>query len=106
MINYQQSLAQIFGTNTDFFNGENKMVIDRLAGVINKLIVEDFAELVQILYRMDVSEMKLKQQLISSPKEDAGILIAKMIIERQKQKEISIRKYGNSFRNTDAEEKW
>ena len=49
---------------------------------INELIKNDFSRLVQILYRIDVSEAKLKDILNSNPNEDAGKLIAQVIIER------------------------
>nr|HVZ25358.1 hypothetical protein [Sediminibacterium sp.] len=37
---------------------------------------------VQVLYRLDVPEWKLKQVLQDQPGEDAGKLIAELIIER------------------------
>ena len=49
---------------------------------INELIKNDFSRLVQILYRIDVSEAKLKNILNANPNEDAGKLIAQVIIER------------------------
>jgi hypothetical protein len=49
---------------------------------INELIKNDFSKLVQILYRIDVSEAKLKNILNSHPNEDAGKLIAQVILDR------------------------
>ena len=49
---------------------------------INELIKNDFSRLVQILYRIDVSEAKLKNILNTNPTEDAGKLIAQVIVER------------------------
>jgi hypothetical protein len=49
---------------------------------INELIKNDFSRLVQILYRIDVSEEKLKYILQLNPNEDAAKLIAAVIIER------------------------
>lgn len=60
---------------------------EELAIEINHLIVNDFAALVQILYRLDVSEEKMKTVLSAHPQEDAGKLIAALIIERLKQRE-------------------
>lgn len=49
---------------------------------INDCINHDFNKLVQLLYRIDVSENKLKTILQSNPTEDAAKLIAAVIIER------------------------
>ena len=53
-----------------------------LETMINDLIKEDFSKLVQLLYRIDVSEVKLKNVLKEHPNEDAGKLMAKIVIER------------------------
>jgi hypothetical protein len=53
-----------------------------LETLINDLIKEDFSKLVQLLYRIDVSEAKLKNVLKEHPNEDAGKLMAKIVIER------------------------
>ena len=47
------------------------------------MILTNFESLVQLLYRIDVSEMKLKSILKEQPNEDAGKIIALLIIERQ-----------------------
>jgi len=57
-----------------------------LAAYINELILTNFERLVQLLYRIDVSEEKLKKLLRQNPESDAGVIIASLIIERQKQK--------------------
>ena len=54
---------------------------------VNDLLVNDFPALVQLLYRIDVSEKKLKQLLHDNPNQDAATLIADLIIERQFQKQ-------------------
>jgi hypothetical protein len=43
-----------------------------LADRINYLVMNDFNHLVQILYRIDVSEKKLKDLLIQNPGTNAG----------------------------------
>lgn len=55
---------------------------DNLIAYINDCINHDFNKLVQLLYRIDVSENKLKTILQSNPTEDAAKLIAAVIIER------------------------
>jgi hypothetical protein len=53
-----------------------------LIAFINDCIQNDFNKLVQLLYRIDVSEEKLKYILQLNPNEDAGKLIAAVIVER------------------------
>jgi hypothetical protein len=59
-----------------------KLSSSELETLINDLIKEDFSKLVQLLYRIDVSEAKLKNILKEHPNEDAGKLIAQIVIER------------------------
>ena len=60
---------------------------EQLGVFINDLIEKDFSRLVQILYRLDVSEDKLKSVLLEHPTGDAGDMIANLIIERIAQRE-------------------
>lgn len=53
-----------------------------LAAKINELVGKDFPALINILYRIDVSEQKVKQTLKDHPDADAGSLIAGLIIQR------------------------
>jgi hypothetical protein len=76
-----------------------------LAERINELIENDFMTLVNILYRIDVSQATLKETLNSQPRKDAGQLIADLIIERQAQK-IESRNQFNSDLDINEEEKW
>jgi len=78
---------------------------EKLAAYINQLINHDFEKLVHILYRLDVSEQKLKSTLASSSS-DAGLLIAQMIIDRQLQKIKTRERYRQLDSNIDDEEKW
>ena len=59
-----------------------KLSTSDLASMINELIKNDFSKLVQLLYRIDVSEAKLKNILQAHPNEDAGKLIAQVVLER------------------------
>lgn len=59
---------------------------ERLADYINELIQSDFNKLVSLLYRVDVSESRLKYLLQHSGGEETGKIIAELIIERQIQK--------------------
>ncbi|MFY8166367.1 MAG: hypothetical protein ACOVJ8_07230 [Sediminibacterium sp.] len=59
-----------------------KLSTAELEEFINDCIKTDFSRLVQLLYRIDVSEQKLKTILQANPNEDAGKLIAAVIVER------------------------
>lgn len=73
-----------------------------LAEKINDMINRDFSTLVQLLYRIDVNEAKLRQLLQDNMTTDAGRTIARLILERQWQKILTRREY--SRRDTPNEE--
>ena len=58
----------------------------KLAMMIEQLLEKDFARLINILYRLDVDEEKLKFQLGNEGAPDAARIIARLIIERQLEK--------------------
>lgn len=60
---------------------------EQLAEFIHQLIDKDFSRLVQLLYRLDVSEAKLRSVLLEHPTGDAGEMIAQLILERIDQRE-------------------
>lgn len=60
-----------------------------LIKAINDLILHDFDQLIYLLYRLDIPEVKLKTVLVEHPQEDAAKMIAALIIERQLQKQKS-----------------
>ena len=84
---------------------EKDELLEFLANYINNLIKNDFEKLVSYLYRIDVSEPKLKSLLQQNPQEDAGNIIAALIIERQEQK-IKTRGQFSQRDNDIEEEKW
>ncbi len=77
----------------------------RLRIRIEELLQKDFARLVNILYRLDVDEEKLKTQLNNRPATDAAELISELIIERQLEK-LQTRWQQNAEENIPDEEKW
>lgn len=83
-----------------------KLSFDELVAYINQLIANDFAKLVYLLYAVDVSEKKLKQILAEHPNEDAGKLIAVMILERQEQKRKSREQFKQKEEDIPEEDKW
>lgn len=76
----------------------------KLEDGINNLILHNFEKLVQLLYRIDVYEDKLKGMLADNANEDAAKIIAALIIERQLQKI----KSRAAFKKDDdvSEERW
>jgi hypothetical protein len=77
-----------------------------LAEKINELITNDFQKLVLILYRMDVSEIKLKQLLNENAGANAAVIIADLMIERQAEKIKSRQQFSKRNENISDEERW
>ena len=63
-----------------------ELLKEKLSDHINHLIQTDFEKLVSVLYKIDVSEIKLKSLLKENTGINAGRIIAELIIERQVQK--------------------
>ena len=76
-----------------------------LANYLNQLITSDFSRLISLLYRLDISENKLKELLAHQEQASAGDIIAAMIIERQLQKIESKRRFRSNDKIDEAE-KW
>lgn len=79
---------------------------EKLSFYINYLIEKDFHKLVSILYRIDVSETKLKTLLNDNPGEDARKIIAELIIERQLQKIKTRQQFNQGNSTISDEEAW
>ena len=71
---------------------------------IDWLVQHDFNRLLSILYRVDVSEKLLKEKLREHPGE-ASLIIARLLIERQLQKNVSKGKPGATG-NIPEDERW
>ncbi|HXB91772.1 MAG TPA: hypothetical protein VNU72_05765 [Puia sp.] len=92
---------------------------DLLAEKVNLLIRDDFERLVQLLYRVDVSENKLRALLAEGDqapegraaptgrweRAESGRVIARLIMERQWQKIETRRKYSRGPQDA-GEEEW
>jgi hypothetical protein len=97
----QETLRPFF----DLPDGNQESFERILAEKINDLVSNDFPSLVNILYRIDVSELKVKQVLKDHPDADAGALIASLIIERM----LAKAKNRDNFRPNSPipdDEKW
>ncbi len=77
-----------------------------LAAFVNSLINTNFEKLVSLLYRIDISEIKLKELLKNNEDKNAGDIIAALIIERQQQKIKSRHLFSRDGNNISEDEKW
>jgi hypothetical protein len=79
---------------------------EQLKHAVNDLINNDFDSLLQLLYRVDVSEQKLRKVLADFPAADAAGIITNLLLERQLQKIKS--RNENTQRDDDIpdDEKW
>ncbi len=84
---------------------EKNSLFKTLSAYINEMLLYRFNELIQLLYRIDIDEQKLKKLLQQNSNQDAGDIIAGMIIERQVQKIRSREQFKKKAR-PDAEEEW
>jgi hypothetical protein len=78
---------------------------DKLVRFISDLVNHDFPRLVQLLYRVDINEQKLKQVLKENSDTDAAELITDLVISRQKQKKLS-REENRDNKDISDEERW
>ena len=78
----------------------------KLVVLINELINKDFHALVQLLYRIDVYEKKIRLCLNRNSNEDAASIIADLIIDRQLEKMESRKKFSKNQNRESEEEKW
>ena len=78
---------------------------EQLADYINEMILHDFTGLINLLYRLDVSEMKIRNILDEMQQEDAGRIIADVIIERQLQK-LKTKEQFRQDHDIPEDEKW
>ncbi|GEO09399.1 hypothetical protein [Segetibacter aerophilus] len=77
-----------------------------LAERLNYLITHDFSLVVSILYRLDISEKKLKQLLAQTREATAGDIIAELIVERQLQKIETRKAFKNNPPDIPEAERW
>jgi len=78
---------------------------EHLIFYINHLLLHDFNKLVQILYRVDVDEKRLRELLQQNQETDAAVIIANLLIQRQEEK-IKTKEAFKSSNDIPEEEKW
>ena len=79
---------------------------EQLTQHINHLINTDFEKLIFYLYRIDVHEERMKQLLQQQEGENAALLIAQLIIDRQLQKIKSKAAFNATAPDQSSEERW
>jgi hypothetical protein len=78
---------------------------EELIHLINELINKDFYALIQLLYRIDVNEKKIRLYLNENSVNDSAPVLADLIIERQIEK-IESRKKFTQKNKIEDDEKW
>ncbi|HZH96565.1 MAG TPA: hypothetical protein VEY06_11800 [Flavisolibacter sp.] len=84
---------------------ERKTFEQALAVYVNGLIQNRFNQLVQLLYQLDVDEQQLRTLLTTYEKENAGSIIAELIIKRQLEK-LESRKKQTPREDIPEEDRW
>lgn len=79
----------------------------QLSVYFNRLIQADFPKLINLLYRMDINEIKLRDLLEQNAGNDAGTIIADLVIERELEKIKSRQQFRQQDNDIiDEEERW
>ena len=79
-------------------------LLDWLTQRIDFMVSHDFERLIQLLYRIDVSESKLKAMIAQNDAFESSRVVAKMILDRQKQKIYWRDKFKNDVYDNEEEE--
>jgi hypothetical protein len=95
-LDIDESFLPAVTNNEERFQAFRNLLIRR----IEELAEKDMEKLLWVLYRVDVSEKKLHEVMQQTPPDLFSSTIADLIIERQKQKVESRKKYGT------GEEDW
>lgn len=80
--------------------------LQEMQAAVNDLILHNFDGLLQLLYRLDVDEQKLRLLLRDMRGSDAAVIITQLIIERQLEKIKSRRQYSQRDDQLSDEERW
>ncbi len=73
---------------------------------VDQLISNDFDALMLLLYRIDVSEDKVKSLLADNDGHNAALIISELIIKRQQQKIYWRSQFKSSPTEIDESERW
>ncbi len=105
--NNQLSIPEkIISVSNSIQGKSTEKIREQLIVLINELILKDFHALVQLLYRIDVNENKIRAYLEENKNEDSASILSDMIIERQLQKIESRSNFSKKNDHESDEEKW
>ncbi|TCJ13552.1 hypothetical protein EPD60_12195 [Flaviaesturariibacter flavus] len=77
----------------------------RLAALLNEAILHDFESVVRLLYRVDVPEKKVRAALAEN-NADAGTVLARLLLEREREKAASRARYRMPDEDIPEDERW
>ena len=100
-----EHIRQLLFQNEQQTIAQRQKLRDQLIEYINHLLLHDFNGLVQVLYRVDVSEQKLKELLQKNPTTDAAVIITDLLIERQEEK-IKLKNSFKTNNNISDDDRW
>lgn len=81
-------------------------ILDALSTAINELILHDQHRLMAILYRIDVSEARIRQWLGQYKGVDASRIIAQLILDREKEKIRTREEWKVKGEDIPEDERW
>lgn len=102
----QAIVKKDFGLTIDQRTYSESELTDLLAEAIFKLIQKNLEQLFSILYRLDVNEEKVHLALAPNAQAPPNLLIAQLIIEREKQKAESRLRYRHEEEPDDEVSPW
>ncbi|MBO9682655.1 MAG: hypothetical protein J7502_08315 [Flavisolibacter sp.] len=100
-----EHIEQLLDLNRQLTAIQKAEMKEHLLLYMNHLLVHDFNKLIQLLYRVDVSEQKLKELLAANPQTDTAILITELLIQRQEEK-IKAKETFKPDNDIPEEDKW
>jgi len=106
MPHYEEQLITLLNDHQQRSPATETALLQKIAALVNELIQHDFPKLVQILYRADISEKKLKENIAQAGNDDTAQIIARMLLERQQQKSALRQSFTSSQESIPDEEKW
>lgn len=99
---------EIAEVNTNSEDAYQKL-LDKIAWVIDYLIEKDIERLFWMLYRIDVSEKKVRETLDFQGPDNAAMALAELVLEREIEKAKTRASFKSQvYNNTidDEEERW
>ena len=106
MKQYEEQLTALLNNKEQISPATEEALLRKITTAVSELIQHDFPKLIEILYRVDVNEKKLKEKIAQYPAADAAKIIAQMLLERQKQKLALRQSFRTSQDSISEEEKW